>query len=123
IVPGAGVVSGQTYPSKPIRIIAPDAGSSTDVTARILAQGITGGLGQQVIIDNRGSGVLSAEPASKAPPDGYTLLVAGGTFWTFPLLQKTTYDPVKDFVPITTIEQSTNVVAVHPSLPVKSVKE
>ena len=123
IVPGTGVVSGQSYPSKPIRIIAPDAGSSSDVTARLLAQGITAGLGQQVIIDNRGSGVLSAEPAAKAPPDGYTLLIAGGTFWTFPLLQKTSYDPVKDFVPITTIEQSTNVVAVHPSLPAKSVKE
>src|SRR4029077_1988505 len=73
--------------------------------------------------DNRGGGVIAPEAVSKAVPDGYTLLVAGGRFWIGSLLQKTPYDPVRDFVPITLICREPNVLVVHPSLPAKSVKD
>jgi len=120
---GAGTASSQDYPSKPIRIITSPAGGGTDFTVRQIAQGISGPLGQQIIVDNRPSGIIQGETVSKAAPDGYTLLIAGGTFWTLPLLQKTTYDPIRDFSPITLIDVSINVVAVHPSVPVKSIRE
>ncbi|MBI3068912.1 MAG: tripartite tricarboxylate transporter substrate binding protein, partial [Betaproteobacteria bacterium] len=68
-------------------------------------------------------GVIGAEMAAKSPPDGYTLLVAAGSFWIGPLLRDTPYDPVRDFSPISMVSRAPNVVAVHPSLPVKSVKE
>lgn len=119
----AGMASGQDYPTKPIRIISSPAGGGTDLTTRSIAQGISGSLGQQIIVDNRPAGVIQGELLSKASPDGYNLLVAGGTVWNFPLLQKTVYDPVRDFSPITLIDLSINVVVVHPSLPVKSIKE
>ena len=122
VVAGVGAVSGQDYPNKPIRLVTTAAGSGSDVTSRVLAQGVSGPLGQPVIVDNRGTGVIPAGFASKAPPDGYTLLVNGNSLWTFPLLQKTLYDVVRDFSPITLIEMSVNVVVVNPSVPAKSVK-
>jgi tripartite-type tricarboxylate transporter receptor subunit TctC len=70
----------QDYPSKPIRIITSPAGGGNDVPARLLAQGIAGPLGQQVVVDNRPT-VLIAEIVSKAPPDGYTILFSGGPHW------------------------------------------
>ena len=123
MVPGAGVVLGQEYPNKPIRIVTAAAGSGGDVTARLTAQGISGTLGQPIIVDNRGTGVLAAEIASKAPSDGYTLLVNGPILWITPLLRKAPYDAVRDFSPISLIERGSNILAVHPSVPVKSVKE
>ena len=75
-----------------------------------------------MIVDNRPA-VAQTDIVSKAPPDGYTLLVAGGPLWILPLLRQTSYDPVRDFSPITLIELSVNLVAVHPSLPVKSISE
>jgi tripartite-type tricarboxylate transporter receptor subunit TctC len=74
-------------------------------------------------VDNRGVGVIPAEIVSKSPPDGYTLFVTGANTWIAPLLQKTSYDVVRDFSPIAQIEKAALVVAVHPSLPVKSIKE
>jgi tripartite-type tricarboxylate transporter receptor subunit TctC len=74
-------------------------------------------------VDNRSNGVLAGDLVSKAAPDGYTLFVAAGDFWFGPLIQETPYDPVKDFLPITMLSQQVNVVVVHPSLPVKSVKD
>src|SRR5262245_30826827 len=90
----------QEYPSKPIRIMTSEIGGGTDITARLLAQGISGPLGQAVIIDNRGSRFLGPLGA-KAAPDGYTLVAAASTFLLGPLLEKTAYDPIKDFAPIT----------------------
>ena len=119
---GAGMVSGQSYPNKPVRILTFEAGGSVDLIARILAPGLSGALGQSVITENRPS-IIAIEAASKAPPDGYTVLVAGGTLWLAPLLQKTSFDPVKDFAPIALLTRSVNVLVVHPSLPVVSVKE
>src|SRR5688572_14408844 len=119
---GSSAVSGQNYPTKPIRIIASGVGGTSDFMARLIAQKIAGPLGQQAIVENR-PGVVQAEIVSKAPPHGYTLLISGGIVWITPLLQKTIYDPVRDFAPITMVERSPNILAVHPSLPVKSVKE
>ena len=117
-----GAASGQAYPSKPIRIITGGAGSGNDFTARQIVQGISGPLGQPVIVDNR-TGPLATEAVWKAPADGYTVLVIGGALWIRPLLEKVGYDALRDFSPITLTEKTTNIVAVHPSLPVKSVKD
>jgi tripartite-type tricarboxylate transporter receptor subunit TctC len=123
LVAVAGFASGEDYPSKSIRIVAPGVGGSGDFVSRLIAQGISGPLGQQVIVDNKPTGVIQAEAVYKAAPDGYTLLVAGGSVWIFPLLRKTVYDVVRDFSPITMVERAPLLLAVHASLPVKSVKE
>ncbi len=81
-------------------------------------------MGQAVIVDNRGSGVIPGEMVAKAPADGYTLLLMGTTFWLAPYLRNDTpYDPVADFAPITLAGQVPNVLVVHTSLPVKSTKD
>ncbi len=113
---------GQTYPSKPIRIYTATVGGSSDFISRLVAQGISGPLGQPVIVENRG-GILAAEPVSKAAPDGYSLLLNAGTWYIATLLQKQTYDPVRDFSPIAITNTTPNVLVVDPSLPVKSAKE
>ena len=123
IVAGASIVSGQDYPNKPIRIVTSPAGSGIDFQTRLIAQGISGPLGQPVIVDNRGSGVIPGETVAKAPPDGYTLLVSGAGFWIRPLLQKSPYDAVREFSPISLLVREVYIVSVHPSVPVKSVKE
>ena len=122
LVLATGVVSSQDYPSKPIRIITAGAGGGVDFTARLIAQSISGPIGQQVIVENR-TGILASEAVSKAPPDGYTLLVNGSSHWVRFLLAKMPYDPVKDFAPISLVSRDIYVLAVHPSLPVKSTKE
>src|SRR5262245_25192748 len=119
---GAGTSVSQTYPSKTVRIVTAEAGGSTDVAARLIAQGLSTGLGQQAIVDNRPSSLVG-EFVARSAPDGYTLLVIGSAFVIGPLLQKTPYDPQRDFKPISLTSSSPNAVVVHPSLPVKSVKE
>ena len=118
-----GSVSGQEFPGKPIRIVVGGAGSSADFVARLVAQGLSANLGQPAVVDNRPSGIIPGETVSKAPPDGYTLLSAAGTQWIGPLLQKTPYDPIADFSTITLAGRAPNILVVHPSLPVKSVRE
>ena len=120
---GAGAASGQAYPNKPIRIVTSAAGGNNDVSARITAQGISGPLGQPVIVDNRPNGVIPGEIVSRAAPDGYTLLVYNNGFWLGPLLLKSPYDPVRDFLPITLSDSTPSVIVVHPSLAASSVKE
>ncbi|MGZ8229674.1 MAG: Bug family tripartite tricarboxylate transporter substrate binding protein [Burkholderiales bacterium] len=119
----AGLAGAQTYPNRPVRIVTSPAGGGNDFAARLIAQGLSGPLGQQVIVDNRAGGVVPGDVAARSKPDGYTLLVAGGTFTVGPLLEKTPYDPVRDFEPLTLIGVAPNVLVVHPSLPVKSLKE
>jgi len=112
----------QPYPSKPVRILTSAPGSSDDLAARLVAQGITNGLGQQAIVDDRG--VVAVEIAAKSPPDGYTLLLYGSPMWLAPFMRDNLpYDPVKDFAPVTWATNSPNLLVVHPSLPVKSVHE
>jgi tripartite-type tricarboxylate transporter receptor subunit TctC len=118
----AAPLSAQDYPVKPLRIITAGAGGPVDFSSRQIAQGVSSNLGQPIVVDNR-TGVLAAEAVSKAPPDGYTLGVLGGAVWIASLLRPTPYDVAKDLAPVTQIERTVNVVAVHPSLPVKSIKE
>ena len=119
---GASVVLAQDYPSKPIRIITSGVGGGSDFDSRQIAQGISCPLGQPVVVENR-TAILAAELVSKAPPDGYTLTVSGGAVWNSTLFRKMNYDVINDFAPVTLIERTVNIVAVHPSLPVKTIKE
>ena len=113
---------GQTYPIKPIRIVTSSAGGGTDFLSRVLANGISGSLGQQIIVDNR-STALTGIVVAQAPPDGYTLSLNGTSFWLAPLLQtKPTYNAT-DFAPITLMTTSPSLIVVHASLPTRSVKE
>ena len=125
VLSSGGDVFGQEYPSKTIRIIAASAGSSGDFAARLIAQGISGGLGQQLIVENRGGSVaISGELVAKAAPDGYTLLFMPSSLWLLPFMQDNVpYDPVRDFAPITLSGRTPAILVVHPSLRVKSVKE
>lgn len=112
----------QPYPSKPVRIVTVAPGSANDIVARLIAQEIRAGLGQPVVVDNRGT--VAAELVARAPADGYTLLLYGSAVWLSPFIRASTpYDPVKDFAPVTLVASSPNVVVVHPSLPVKSARE
>jgi tripartite-type tricarboxylate transporter receptor subunit TctC len=128
----AGVVSeaahAQAYPARPIRVIVPLApGGGNDTIARLIGQKITGPLGQSVVVENRpgAGGMIGAEVAAKSPPDGYTLLLGNAAqFSIIPNLQKKLpYDPVKDFQPISLIASAPLLVVVHPSLPVRNVKQ
>ncbi len=112
----------QSYPNKPIRILASEPGGMLDIESRLIAQDIAGPLGQPVIVENRPSAVLP-DIAVRAAPDGYTMAIAGGSTWLTPLLQKTSYGAIKDFSPVTWTTTYPYILVVHPSLPVKSVKE
>lgn len=114
---------GQSYPTKPIRLVTSEPGSGVDLVARLAAQGLTDSLGRQVMVENRG-GMLAGDTVLRAMPDGYTLLVSGTSLWLSPFMRESaTYDPVRDFSPITLAASSPNVLTVHPSLPVESVKD
>jgi len=117
----------QDYPNRPIRLIVPQsAGGSTDLIARLLAQKMSDSLGQTVVVDNRpGAGsVNGTETAAKAAPDGYTLLTVAASFTITPALhQKLPFDSVRDFAPISQTATLPHILIVHPSVPVKSVKD
>lgn len=117
----------QGYPAKVIRyIVADPAGGNSDILARIIAEGLTQALGQQVIVDNRGgaAGNIAAELAAKAPADGYTLFqVATTHVVNISLYNRLPYDLVRDFAPVTQLASAPAVVVVHPSLPVKSIRD
>ena len=124
----AVAAAADTYPAKPIRFVVPSsAGGGSDVLARMFAQKMTENWGQQVVIDNRigANGIIGTEAAAKAPPDGYTIHLGNiSTLAVNPhLYLKLPYDALRDFVPITLAATIPVVLVVHPSLPVKSVKE
>ncbi|MBI4191506.1 MAG: tripartite tricarboxylate transporter substrate binding protein [Betaproteobacteria bacterium] len=124
LIVSAGAVSGQEYPNKPVRMIAAEPGGGADVMARLIGQGLSGSLGQQVVIENRGgaSGAIAAEFVARSPADGYTILFYANVVWLLPFMRKNVpFDPVKDFAPISLAASSPNVLVVHPALPVKSV--
>ncbi len=112
----------QGYPNKSIRLVTSPAGGGGDFLSRLVAQGITGPLGQPVVIDNRPPSLIG-ETVASAAPDGYTMLFLGNILWFEPLLRKTSYDPLRDLAPIAIVGVTPQVLVVHPSLPVKSVKE
>ena len=114
------------YPSKPVRFLVPNPpGGGTDLVARIVSQKVSEKWGVNLVVDNRpgAGGIIAVEVAAKAVPDGYTLLMAH-----FPLaitvnIAKVSFDPVRDFAPVTLLATTQNVLAVNPSVPAKSVKE
>ena len=114
------------FPVKPIRWIVPFApGGSADALARTVQPAFAEAFGQQLLIDNRAgaSSIIGSEMMVKAPPDGYTLLLITTTHTINPSLMKLPFDPVKDFAPVSLILSQPNILVVHPSVPVKSVKE
>ena len=113
----------QKFPEKPIRVLCSEAGGSNDIAARFVTQGIAPGLGQAVIVDNRPNGIIAPDIVAKATPNGYTLLVYNNGFWLGPLVQKSPYDPIKDFAPISLIAMAPSVFVVPSSLPAKTIKD
>src|SRR4029077_4114323 len=121
---GAGVIYGQDYPNKTVRIVTTEPGSTTDFLARLIAQGLTSSLGRQVIVENRAGGMVASELVRRASPDGYSLLLNGSSLWLSPLMRdKVAYDPIRDYAPVTLVASAPNVVVVHPSVPANSVSE
>jgi tripartite-type tricarboxylate transporter receptor subunit TctC len=125
--PLARPVSAQTYPSRNIRVIVPfPAGGITDIGARIVSQKLGEALGQPVVIENRpgASGTLGVDAVTKAPPDGYTILITTGDFITVPsLMPATTYDPYKDLIPVTRIATAPLLLLTHPGSGLGSVQD
>jgi tripartite-type tricarboxylate transporter receptor subunit TctC len=116
-----------SYPQKSITMVVPAApGGAGDVVARAISPGLTAELGKTVVVDNRGgaSGTIGAGIVARAAPDGYTLLLAPApSIVVEPNYRKLDYDPLKDLAPITLVATSPNILVVHPSLPVKSLKQ
>jgi tripartite-type tricarboxylate transporter receptor subunit TctC len=117
----------QSYPTKPIKIIAPvQPGGGVDLVARQVGQRLSAALGQPVIVENQsgGGGIVASQATARAAPDGYTLMVGYvGTHGTNPAVRKVPYDAVKDFTPIAMVGGTPNVLVVPPSLPVKSLSD
>ena len=125
--PGLVCAQADNYPVKPIRLVVPfPPGGSVDLNARLLAVKFSEVLGQQIVVDNRGgaSGMIGSEAVVRSPPDGYTLLLQSNPFVTSTILYaKPLYDPLNDFAPISLLSIVPTAVSVHPSIPVKSVRE
>ena len=124
---GASSSWAQRYPAKVVRLLVPfSPGSGSDTLGRIIAGGLSDVFGQQVIVDNRAgaAGNIGAEIAAKAPPDGYTLLLANlGHAASVSLYRNLPYDVVRDFAPVTQLASAPAIVVAHPSLPVRSLDE
>ena len=121
-----GAAQGTAYPVKPIRmIVASGAGGGLDFVARLVAIPLSEALGQSVVVDNRAgaSGSIAAELASRAAPDGYTLMMLSASLVVYGIVTKTPYDLYRDFDPLSQVAASPYILTVHPSLPVKSVAE
>jgi len=122
----ASATAQQAYPSKPIRFIIPyPPGGSATPLARIVGQKLTDAWGQQVIVDNRGGGntVIASELLVKSPPDGYTILLMDQTIIINPNLITTTYDAIKDFAPVATVNSSVVILGANPSVPANTLQE
>src|SRR3984893_11304974 len=122
------VVSGQAYPTRPIHLVVPSSPGAgvTDIMARLVGQHLSARIGQQIVVDNRpgASGILGSEVVSRAPPDGYTLLIANVSLIVNPYLYaKMPYDPLADFMPVTMVNSAPLQLVVHPSVPANSVAE
>jgi tripartite-type tricarboxylate transporter receptor subunit TctC len=117
----------QPYPTRPLRIISPfSAGGSNDVVARLISARLGEALGQQIIVENRAGagGVVGTELGARAAPDGYTLtMVTNATLAIVPALQKTPYDPLRDFAPVGMVGASPYVIVVHPAVPAHNIKQ
>ena len=127
LVAGASIAHAQQYPNRPIRVIVPFApGGPTDIISRVMAAKLTEALGQQVVIDNRAGagGNIGMGMAARAANDGYTFVMVSSSLMVNPsLYAKPGFDPVKDFIPITCVAASSNIITAHPSQPFKNAKE
>src|SRR5262245_53478710 len=122
----APAVLAQSYPNKPVRIVVPFApGGGSDFIARFIAQKLTGGLGQQVIVENKpgAGGMLGIAEGQKAAPDGYTLTLIASSYTVNPSIYKFTFDPVADITPIIQLSQGPLLIVVNPKLPVKTTQD
>src|ERR1700693_4027344 len=118
--------SQKDYPTKPIRLIVPFApGGGTDIVARLLAQKLSEAFKETVIVDNRagGGGLIGAETAVRATPDGYTVIIMSGSYTTNAAIYKLPYDPVNDITPMGLIGDTGFFLALNPNVPIKSVGE
>src|SRR5919108_511043 len=117
----------QDYPSRPVRLVVPASpGGGSDLTARLLAPGLAAELGQPFVVENRvtSGGIVGTQQVAESPPDGHTVLVTFDTFATNPYLYKNLrWDPLRDFAPVMQVCRYPQVLVVHPSLGVKTVKE
>ncbi len=116
----------QTYPSKVVRVVVPFApGGGSDITARQFSAKLSEALGQQFVVDNRGGagGLIGMEMTAKAPPDGYTIMMMSGSFSATAAVQRPAFDPINSIVAVAEFGYTPFVLAVHPSLPAKTVKE
>ena len=123
-----GASAAQNYPVKPIRVVVPfPAGGIADIFARVIGGRLNEAWGQQVIVDNRpgAGGNIGAELVAKSPPDGYIFVMGsiGTHAVNVSLFSKLAYDPVRDFAPVALVMEADGLLVLHPSLPVKSVKE
>jgi len=127
LAPLAAAAQSASYPARPVRLIVPfPAGGSIDFNARAISDKLSENLGAQIVIDNRGgaSGTIGSSVAARSAPDGYTLILQSIPFVTAVVLYKNAgYDPIEDFAPISLVSSSPMAVSVHPSLPVRSIKE
>ena len=126
LLPTAGVYAQQKYPTKPIRlIVAFPPGGGADIVARVIAQKVTESFGVPVVVDNRpgAAGMIGTETAVRANPDGYTLILVEGGYAANAAVHKLPYDPLNDVAPISLIGETGFVVTLHPSVPIKSIKE
>jgi len=120
------VLAAEAYPAKPIRLIIPfSPGGGADLVGRTIALKMSERLGQQLVVDNRAGagGVIGTEMVAKSVPDGYTLGFVPASFTMQPSLRKLPYDPIKSFSPVARVGRGDFVLVVHPTVPVKSVKE
>jgi len=125
VVIGGGPVWG-AYPEKTVRLIVPSPpGGGNDIMARLAGHKLTEAWNRQVLVDNRpgAGGAIAFERAARAEPNGYTLLLGSTNFTVLPEIRKVNYHPIKDFVPISLLAKSMNILLAHPSVPVKSAKE
>jgi tripartite-type tricarboxylate transporter receptor subunit TctC len=121
-----GVHAQERYPTKPIRlIVAFPPGGGADIVARVMAQKVTESFGVPVVVDNRpgAAGMIGTETAVRANPDGYTLILVEGGYAANAAVHKLPYDPVNDVAPIVLVGETGFVVTLHPSVPIKSIKE
>ncbi len=115
-------VAAQTFPAKPIRIITTEAGGGSDFAARVVAQ--ASNMGQPMVVDNRGGGVVAIEAVVRAPADGYTMLFYGATVWLLQYMRDNVlWDPVRDFAPVTLATSSPNILILNPAVPANTVKD
>ena len=122
----SGTLAWGAFPEKPVRVIVPSPpGGGNDIMARLASQKLAEAWGRQVVVDNRpgAGGAIAFEMAARAAPDGYTLVLGSTNLTVLPDIQKVNYHPIKDFVPVSLMAKSMNILLVHPSVPAKSAKE